>query len=60
MTVPLNKNSFWQHSQQLPFSTKTNPRENRKFAVGLTIGGEKGSYDVKIKNIDALDKEKYI
>jgi hypothetical protein len=42
-----NKNSFWQHSQQRPFSTKTNPRENRKFAGELTIGGEKGTHNVK-------------
>jgi len=47
MAVPLNKNSFCQHSQQRPFSTETNPRENRKFAVGRTIGREKGTHNVK-------------
>jgi len=48
------------HLQLPPFYIKTNLRENRLFAVEWAIGGEKGSYNVKIytKNITNQIKNK--
>ena len=43
-----NKYSFFQHSHAIPFCIKTELRENRFFAVGWAIGGEKGTHRVKI------------
>jgi len=44
----LNKNSFCPHLKPPPFSTDTNPRENRFFAARRTIGGKKCTHSVKI------------
>ena len=44
----LNKNSFCPHLQPPPFCIKTNLRENRFFAARRTIGGKKGTHNVKI------------
>ncbi len=43
-----NKNSFCPHLKPPPFCTDTNPRENRFFAARRTIGGKKGTHNVKI------------
>jgi len=47
VAVGLNKNSFCRMHWLTPFCSKTNLRENRNFAAVLTIGGEKGSHNVK-------------
>ncbi len=41
MAVISNKYSFCQHLQLTPFCIKTNPRENRLFAVGWELGEQK-------------------
>ena len=53
IAVLCNVHSFCLHLQLPHFYIKTNLRENRFFAVEWAIGGEKGSYNVKIctKNI---------
>ena len=43
-----NKNSFCPHLKPPPFCTDTNPRENRFLAARRTIGGKKGTHNVKI------------
>ena len=48
MAVVPNKYSFCQHLQLTPFCIKTNPRENRFFAVGRELGEQKGTHEVKI------------
>ena len=48
MTVILNKNSFWLHSQLTAFCIKNNPRENRFFAASGRLADGKGTNNVKI------------
>ena len=41
VAVSLNKNSLCQYPQPAPFSTQTNPRENRFFGTRRAGGGQK-------------------
>ena len=47
MAVSLNKYSFRCIHMLTPFCIKTNLRENRFFAAKWTIGGKKGTHNVK-------------
>ena len=47
MATSLNKYSFRCIHMLTPFCIKTNPRENRFFAAKWTVGGKKGTHNVK-------------
>ena len=59
MTVILNKNSFWLHSQLTAFCIKNNPRENRFFAASGRLADGKGTNNVKIFTENYAKKRLY-